>query len=71
MEIMIWMVGGILLLNIARLCLAIRQQNKVDELNWNSDAQMRAWNQMCQDILRLIYEVHDERGTDTKTEKVD
>jgi len=28
MEIMIWMVGGILLLNIARLCLAIRQQKK-------------------------------------------
>ena len=69
MEIIIWMVGGILAANIVRLCLAINQHKKIDHLNRNSDAQMQAWNQMCRDILTWIDEVYDECRADTETKK--
>jgi len=69
MEAITWMIAGILLINVIRLCLAIKQHNKIDHLNRNSDAQMQAWNQMCRDILTWVDEVHDECRADTETKK--
>ena len=69
MEAITWMIAGILLLNVIRLCLAIKQHNKIDRLNRNSDAQMRAWGQMCRDILTWVDEVNNGCNTDTKAGK--
>ena len=71
MEIITWMIAGILLINVIRLCLAIKQHNKIDHLNRNSDAQMQAWNQMCRDILTWVDEVNNGCNTDTEAGKAD
>ena len=69
MEIITWMVGGILLLNVIRLCLAIRQQKRIDALNRRSEGMQIVWNQMCEDMLTWIREIHDECRADTETKK--
>lgn len=53
-ELIGWMVVGILILNVARLVLAIRQTRNVDKANRRLLAQGIRWNQMCEDVTEWV-----------------
>jgi len=61
MTILVWMVGGILFLNLVRLCLAIRANRKTTRANDMLEAQQIRWNQMCSDVTDWARGLSKER----------
>jgi len=50
MTILIWLVGGILFLDLVRLCCAIRGGMQTTRANAMLEAQQLRWNKMCSDV---------------------
>lgn len=56
MESIVWGVWAIVILNVMRLCLAIRQNLKAGRSAKIAEGQRQAWNQMCEDLKNLATE---------------
>ena len=59
MTTIIILIAGILVIDIIRLCLAIKTQKKIDKLNASSAAQQKRWNQMCEETTAWFREAVD------------